>query len=225
MQHLPCGWMPSCLGRLRADCFCNKFKTRVTLRGFWSPETRLFFLAYIVCMREARPDLSMRKTPPPCMIQRSRSMEFPHLVAQNETNQWASCAFLSSPPGCCHVARHVWLKSWIINKTNTCKNASVGFLFTGANLKSFSFQFLFVLFERLLLRHTMLQQWRFHETAKFALNPWVNSWTYRLMLQLSHLDQNEILEVKRKVNVYMSHIENLYQRRGRENKTLDPWQR
>lgn len=32
--------------------------------------------------------------------------------------------------------------------------------------------------------------------------------TRSLMLQMSHLDQNEIVEVKRKFNVYMSHIEN-----------------
>lgn len=28
------------------------------------------------------------------------------------------------------------------------------------------------------------------------------------MLQLSHLDQNDIVKVKRKLNVYLSHIEN-----------------
>lgn len=57
------GWIPSCLGHLRADSFCNsKPSDGMRISGL-SVASCLFFLAYIVCMPEARPGLSMRKTP------------------------------------------------------------------------------------------------------------------------------------------------------------------
>ncbi len=92
-------------------------------------ETRLFFLAYIVCMREARPDLSMRKTP--CMIQRSTPTKW------DKPNEHRALFCSSSPPTCCHVARPVLAKKLNYKQTNVCKNASVGFSFTGAKLSLF----------------------------------------------------------------------------------------
>lgn len=72
---------------------------------------------------------------------------------------------------------------------------------------------MFLEITRLLMRHTKLQTVTLHKTAKFRKTSYpLNglTCTCRMMLQLSHPDQNEIFKVKRKSNVYMSHIENQY---------------
>lgn len=82
---------------------------------------KLFFLAYIVCMREARPSLSMKKTP---AWYRAPPPPFPHTHTHRcgawmrHTRPMSITRFFCSrsPPTRCHVAQPVWLKRWIINR-------------------------------------------------------------------------------------------------------------
>lgn len=161
-------------------------------------ETCLFFLAYIVCMHEARPALSMRKTPawyrdPP----RCGAWSFPNFCAEwDKSVQRARVLFCSSsPPTRCHVAQPVWLKSWIINRQIYVKCFCWLFVSLVPNW-IFLFPVRFVQQCFFLERHTKLQQWGFIKLPNLgkatALNPWMNYLTCRLVLQLSHLDQNEI---------------------------------
>ena len=175
-------------------------------------ETCLFRCESWVCMPAPRPDLSMRKTPawysdPWCV-----SMESPPSPPTTTTTTLLQRMRQTSPTSTSlfsahhlllrrHRARPVWLNS-----------RCVGFLFNGAKLtllvSSLSSR---VFCKRLLLQHST-KPWRFVELpnlAATALNRRISYFTVNCSCHI-WTKMRFTIKLKRKMNVYMSHIENLY---------------
>lgn len=125
---------------------------------------KLFFLAYIVCMREARPRLSMKKTPAWYRVPLSPPHTHTSVWSMNEThpsNEHYPLFWLTDPPTRCHVAQPVWLKRWIINR-QICVSRFCWLSVHRCQTESFCFQSgvcpQWVFFPE---RHTKLQEWDF----------------------------------------------------------------